>query len=328
MYAISALGQHKETKDSQEPAASIAEPRELSKEEYALVKAEFIDLAITEDPKVALSKLREQIKTDEALLRSCHSLMHEIGRQAYEKYGSFAEAIKYSDEICNSGYLHGIIEAHFYQSPDVWTAMQKVCDPYPEGKFLSWECYHGVGHGLMYYSENDLPSSLAMCGSYGTYFAQSSCVNGVFMENFNSEQDLHKSKFLDPENPFYPCELQAPEHKGDCYLYAPTYYLSLHTNDYSGALSWCQDAELLYRSSCARGVGTQAMKENINNPELVESVCLGGSKGQVDPCIMGMVDLYTNHHGSPEASKKLCLELSKANREACDLSVVSSSKLF
>lgn len=38
--------------------------------------------------------------------------------------------MKYQDEVCNSGYLHGIIEARFSRSDDVFADMKTMCDPY------------------------------------------------------------------------------------------------------------------------------------------------------------------------------------------------------
>ena len=87
---------------------------ELTNEEYEEVRSEFFALLNDVNPKSALIYLRERIKTDNALLRSCHALVHEIGHESYEKYGDFAKAMAYQDEICNSGYLHGVIESHFW----------------------------------------------------------------------------------------------------------------------------------------------------------------------------------------------------------------------
>ncbi len=305
------------------------ELRELSSEEYAKAKEEFLELMHTHDPKFALTELRERVKTDNALFRSCHALVHEIGHAAYEKYGDFAEAVRYQDEICNSGYLHGIIETHFSKSADVFTAMKTVCSPYPIGKYLSWECYHGVGHGVMYYTSNDLPKSLELCDRYESFFARTNCANGVFMENFNTDQKLHPSKFLKKSDPFYPCQEQASRHKDDCYLYAPTYYLSLHKNDYVGALKWCEGAELpSYQLICARGVGSQAIKENINTSKLVEEICMSHKSAQVGSCINGMVGLFINHYGSLEPARKLCEQLEPSNRQTCYFAIRLSSGLF
>ena len=55
--------------------------------------------------------------TRTTLCASCHDLVHEVGREAYKKYGDFSEAMKYQDEVCNSGYLHGYIESRFRRAP-------------------------------------------------------------------------------------------------------------------------------------------------------------------------------------------------------------------
>lgn len=304
------------------------EPEALSREAYVGARNEFLELMRARDPAFALAVLRERVKTDNALLRSCHVMAHEIGRAAYETYGDFGEAMKYQDEICNSGYLHGIIESYFSRSDDVFRAMQTVCDPYPRGKYLSWECYHGTGHGAMFYTDNDLPKSLALCDGHESSFARSACTNGVFMENFNTDQKLHPSLFLKAADPFYPCAEQNARHKADCYLYAPTYYLSLHQNDYTGALRWCEAAEHSFQSICTKGVGIHMMKENINVPKLVEEICMKNEADQVVPCIDGMVYLFILHHGSLDPARTLCKQLEYSNRQACYAAIQSSAGLF
>ncbi len=157
---------------SEEGEASNEEAAgELPDERYEEIKGNYLALVRDEDPGVALGQLREEIETDDALARSCHDLVHEVGREAYKKYGDFSEAMKYQDEVCNSGFLHGIIEARFSESDDVFADMRTMCDQYPPESYLSWQCYHGVGHGVMYYTANDLPRSLEMCDAFGSSFA-------------------------------------------------------------------------------------------------------------------------------------------------------------
>jgi plastocyanin len=295
---------------------------------YEKKKDELVALMKRENPRVALDRLRTVIEKDDALSRSCHSLVHKIGREAYREYGDVGEAMKYRDEVCNSGYLHGIIETKFSESEDVFSDMKTMCDGYREGGFLSWQCNHGLGHGVMFYTANDLPRSLEMCDRLGEPFASSNCANGVFMENFNADQKLHLSEFLKEEDPFYPCMKQAERHKTDCFMYAPTYFLSLHENDYAGALRWCEGAEAGLEEACAYGVGTQTMKENLNDPEFVESICMSGAPEQTEPCVEGMAALYVSHEGSLEPARGLCARLEPGNRLACYDTVRAHSSLF
>lgn len=317
--------QGESTSTSGDGRSSGGDPEEPRYEEK---KDELLALMKKENPRVALERLRAEIETDDALSRSCHSLVHEIGREAYREYGDVGEAMKYRDEVCNSGYLHGIIETRFSESEDVFSDMQTMCDEYREGSFLSWQCNHGLGHGVMFYTANDLPRSLDMCDALGNSFASSNCANGVFMENFNADQKLHLSEFLKEEDPFYPCMKQAERYKTDCYAYAPTYFLSLHQDDYAGALEWCRGAEAGFEAVCAYGVGTQTMKENLNDPEFVESTCMGGEPEQREPCVQGMTALYISHEGALEPARGLCAKLEPSNRGACYGTVEAHSSLF
>ncbi|HLL40881.1 MAG TPA: cupredoxin domain-containing protein [Rubrobacteraceae bacterium] len=310
-----------------EPAPG-EEDGQLAEGRYEEVKGDYVALVRDEDPRAALSRMRGEIETDDALARSCHALVHDIGRESYRKYEDFGEAMKYQDEICNSGYLHGIIEARFSESEDVFADMETMCDEYPLRSTLSWQCYHGLGHGVMYYTANDLPRSLEMCDAFDSDFARSTCSNGLFMENFSADQKLHLSEYLKESDPLYPCAEQAERHKPNCYVYAPTYFLSLNQEDYAGALESCNGAEGRFQRTCAGGVGAQAMKENINDPKLVESACKDGSPQQVEPCVKGMMSLYINHHGSTGPARELCGRLEDSNQQACYGSIESHDRLF
>jgi hypothetical protein len=70
------------------------------------------------------------------------------------------------------------------------------------------------------------------------------------------------------------------------------------------------------------------MKENLNDPKRVESVCMGGGPQQTAPCVEGMVDLYINHHGSLEPARALCGRLERPNRPACYNAVKVRASLF
>ncbi len=289
----------------------------LSAEDYTKNVAELVEIVEKSNPRVALEELRKRADSNPSILRACHTLIHEIGHTAYKKYGDFGEAMKYHDSYCNSGYVHGVIEGHFTKDKDIYQEMNTLCKDYPAGKFARAQCYHGMGHGLMYFTDNDLPKSLELCNSYTDSSAQSNCTWGVFMENFSANPSLHPSQYINPEDPLYPCPEQTFSTKRDCYLWAPTYYLGLHLNDYAGALAWCKTAELFYQETCATGVGGQTMRENTGNPKLVENLCMQGDPDQVAPCVDGMIRIYISHFGSLAPARKLCDQLLPSNKQTC-----------
>lgn len=300
----------------------------LSWDEYVSVKDIYVARLLKNDPLVVLASLREDIKKDSRLAHSCHVIVHELGHAAYETYGSFSDAMRYQDELCNSGYLHGIIESVFSETKDLTTTISTICTASTTSKYKRYQCYHGVGHGVMFFTENDLPASLKLCESYNDIFAVSSCVNGVFMENFNVDQGAHISKYIDEHNPMYPCTVQAIAYKADCYLYPAVYYLYIHKNDYKGALKACESAEAPYRLTCATGVGSQAIKDNINNPRVAERLCMSNRLYQIQPCITGMSMLYVNHFGSTTPAVAMCQELLFFNKGTCLRAVEAQRELF
>jgi hypothetical protein len=311
------------------PAGSaMSAAARLTPGEYDRAAAEFIAILNRDGARAALAVLRARAETDDGLMRSCHPLAHELGRAAYARHGDFAEALAQKDEICNSGYMHGVIEAHFAGLGDAVAGLKTLCDAYEPGSYDAWECYHGAGHGVMYFTDNDLPASLLLCKRYASSFASETCMNGVFMENFATDQKDHLSKYLKPEDPFYPCGDMSGSAKSHCYLYAPTYYLSLHPDDYAGALAWCRGAETGFHDTCVMGVGSQAIKENMNRPATAEAACDAGDPDQREPCISGMAGLAVNHFGAAEPALEMCGALKPANRRVCEDTVAGTARLF
>ena len=314
-----------ETKGS---ASSAGRSEEPVGERYGEVKDTLVALVRDEDPKVALDRLWDETEANDAILDSCHPLVHEIGRAAYEKYGDVGKALKYQDEGCEAGYFHGVIESRLSESDDVFADMKTMCDPYPRGGFVSWQCYHGLGHGVMFYTANDLPRSLEMCDAFRNSSMRFACANGVFMENFNADQKLHLSAYLKEDDPFYPCREQAERHKQNCYNFAPYYWLTLNENDYAGALEWCEGAEAGYGSSCAKGVGLKTMRRHISDPKFVESTCAKGKPEQIAPCIEGMAAMYISHHSSLGPARTLCERLEAPNQPACRAEIAAQSSFY
>jgi hypothetical protein len=128
--------------------------------------------------------------------------------------------------------------------------------------------------------------------------------------------------------PSIPVRSSPERHKPDCYLYAPTYFLNLNHDDYAAALDWCEGAKTSYESTCARGVGGETMKENMNDPKFVETTCMSSGPEKVASCIEGMVGLYINHCSSGEPATELCAELQPSNRRTCYITVQAYAGLF
>jgi hypothetical protein len=299
------------------PTSSVADP-------YTKNLNELLKLVDDQDPRMALAELQHRMDTDSYMFQNCHAMAHEIGHEAYKKYNDFVTALSYEDVTCSDGYLHGIIEERFSNVTDIYGEMKKVCAGYTKGLD---RCYHGVGHGVMYYTANDLPRALQICKTYKG-FAQKRCNEGVFMENFISGSKEHPSKYLDPKNITYPCPEQSLGYKDFCYFYVPYYFLHLHNYDYTAAAAWCSTVESGYVSTCVRGVGSIAMKYHIKDPKYVEAICDTSVPSAHSACISGMVSYYLTFTSNLAEVSKMCTLLEPANKIFCDNAVKQRENKF
>ncbi len=320
-FAVSLSNGHEQKKNP-----LVSTPLTIS--QYRTFHDELIVMVNEQNPRVALEYLQKTSSSNPSLQRSCHSLVHAIGRATYLRYGDFAKAMSYRNEECNSGFLHGVIEEALAKSPDPLQNIKNLCNSYTGETYLSWECYHGIGHGLMLVMDNDLPRSLLYCKEFQTHFMQDNCANGVFMENFNTDQKIHVSHYLDPRDPFVPCETQPSEFQQVCYVYAPVYYLSLFPNQYDKALSWCLAAKNGNRDACISGVGSQMMKEQLYNTSIIEGECDKAQFGSRGACIAGAATLMANNYGRTDEAMAFCETLSFFNKRSCLAALNGMSGIF
>ena len=148
------------------------------------------------------------------------------------------------------------------------------------------------------------------------------------MENFNSDPKLHQSQYLTPDDRLYFCGQQSKKNKWNCYYYVPVYYLSLHPNDYLGILNLCKSVEGFFVKACIAGVSGQAINENIDEPKIVEEICMSLQADLRATCISGMVSMYINHFGSIDSAGKLCEGFKLENRNTCYPTVKNKSLQF
>lgn len=303
-------------------------PEPMSLEDYRRVESEFVSILKERGAGAALAELRRRVAAEPDVVRECHSIAHTLGHEAYAAAGDFGAALLQADGICNSGFFHGVIEAHFAGVEDVAAAARTVCAAYPSGTYPGWQCRHGVGHGLMFSTENDLPGSIALCEGFEDAAARDGCVNGVYMENFNVERKLHPSAYLKEDDPSFPCGEPGTAHKSECYNYAPVFYLALHPGRYAEALAWCGRVEEGFRPTCAAGVGAQALKEHLDDPALVERACGKGGAEASRHCVRGMATQAAFHYGALEPARALCAGLKRGNRASCEAGLKGFEAMF
>ncbi len=295
-------------------------PADPARSLYQGVRDPLVATVEREGPEAALALLRQRI-ADPAVAGICHALVHEVGQAARAKLGT-DEALRTDDDICGSGYTHGIIETSFAEMGDPAVASKTFCPP------KQAKCFHGLGHGLMFALANDVPRSIALCDALAERSDRIQCAEGVFMENFNTDESVHRTAYLRTDDPFFPCRDQAEPYKGVCAFYAPRYYVRLHPQAYKEALAWCATLPKGPADGCAKGVGSVTAKQHINDPLLAQDVCEGGAADQVGYCVQGAVSYVIVHHASVAKGQEFCDALHDEHRAGCERVLQESEPFF
>lgn len=290
----------------------------------------YVGLARSSDPRAAIDALEQASKDDPRTSAFCHDILHAVGKASYEEYGGFADAVVFQKDFCNSGYIHGLIEAYFQSDADPLGNLGGLCQsahasPTP---FESWQCNHGIGHGFMYFTGGDLDKSLKLCGDNLPWGADSACRNGAYMEVFNSERLAKEGSFVADGDPLSTCAKQSRD-KRDCYGYVPTYYAQTPGIGLSDMFAKCRAAGYDEGLACIEGIGSETMKRNMGDVEGVFALCdLAGSRAERTACARGAVGIYMNQNGSYSSGIELCPIVPQAYKELCDETVEARYSFF
>ncbi len=287
---------------------------------FSLVEAQIESLVKNKGAREAIDYLDVTVKADPELEDVCHGLSHVIGDAAYARYG-LEGAMRYDTDICGSGFIHGIIETYMAELDDVTQTVADFC-PRTSGR-----CFHGIGHGLMDRSHNDVPGSLALCDTIPDKANAIQCAEGVFMENVEADPVVHPTKYLKDDDSFFPCRGRSKVHEGVCAFYAPRHFLRFHPKDYEATMDWCETLPEGPRDACIKGVGDIAMKQNIQKPLLVEELCGYANAERQKYCIEGLVSYYIVHHASAKKAGELCPSLREEHQASCR-KVVAESVMY
>ena len=164
---------------------------------------------------------------DPELRRDCHPVVHAVGRETYRLKGNIHDSFLACDQTCHSGCYHGSVErflrgdalySQVDQHPSAAELKKKAliaCDPDVPVRFR-FQCLHGLGHAIMFFSRYQLTQSLEVCDVLADAWSQNSCYGGVFMENvFNATPE---TRDLSPIDYHYPCNKLSAKYRGECYV--------------------------------------------------------------------------------------------------------------
>ncbi len=275
-------------------------PKEQIMVRYESAKNELEGIVISRGPRAALDRLTFIATSDTELAGLCHGLSHEVGHIAHMAIG-FTQALEVQDDVCGSGYVHGVIETELEDHvEDYETHFTTLCASHDPS------CFHGLGHGLMYVTQNNLPKSLQLCSTFSLLFQYIKCAEGVFMENFQADSVVHPSQYLFPEDPYRICHDRPEIEKGVCTFYFPRYYLRIHPEAFSDLFSFCNTLPQQSAVICIKGAGSAAMKLSILEPKKALTTCMLLPQDQRSFCVEGLLSYLIVHYGSTGPARNFC----------------------
>ena len=270
-------------------------------------------------PTKALSTLATDSTTIPAVRADCHQIVHSVGHAALAYYHDNAgEALAHGAMTCNSGYYHGVIELSISGKPrnQIVPIVRKLCSNPSVNKnnFLLYQCVHGLGHGLMIYSGDDLPYSLKICDKLTTSFDQVSCTGGVFMQNLDT--GMIASRFVKPHDPIYPCTIVSQKHKYYCYLQVTERILQVVGYDWNKVAAWCRKSEKGWVATCFQSMGRDASGSTNYHAAQTLAVCAraGDMTGE---CIYGAARDYGNNYAGGKEASDFCKLADATYRSRC-----------
>jgi Cytochrome C oxidase, cbb3-type, subunit III len=290
--------------------------------DYDCFKQAFGNLAYQDGPQAALSRLAGYMQTNKVVSSGCHQIAHEIGHAGYARFhDNAAQALAHGSMTCWSGYYHGVIERAFGGVPrsKVTSIARHLCSGKAIRKtyFLAYQCVHGLGHGLMIYSLNDLPYSLRVCDQLATAWDQSSCTGGVFMQNFlPGPMQIAPTKWLKKKDLLYPCDVVKRRDKLYCYLMVTSRILPATGYNWRTAAAWCRRAEDGWVATCFQSLGRDASGFSVQSPRKIVQICRL-ARSMERECIYGGSRDLTSNDAGPARATKMCLLAPAATRSYC-----------
>ena len=271
----------------------------------------------------AFIDLKKRIISDDYIKEKCHPLVHVLGNVAVEKYPTVTEAYKYGDGFCASGYYHGVLEGVIRKidKGDLAKQMNNICEDIDGNKSDYFSCVHGLGHGAMAYSNNELFDALVLCDELDDDWKKISCYSGVFMENVIVDQKDHFTKYLKPDDLLYPCNAVDRKYMKACYEMQSSYILKIK-GDFGKVFEECEKADDGFRNSCYESIGRDASAHSIEYSEDITSatkdICyLGKSFWERNMCVFGAIKYFIYHYESPDQAIQLCNSLEMYLQSVC-----------
>ena len=292
---------------------------------FACYEQAFGNMAYRSGPKLALGLLSRLLdKNVPAVRDDCHTITHLIGSATLARFhGDAAAAMGQGSMMCGSGYYHGLIEYALEGTTSEQQLVRKVrvmCSDHAAlaTTFLLYQCVHGLGHGLMIFSGDDLPWALSICSKLDGTWSEQSCSGGVFMQNFNPPSKLSPfhSTFVRTKDLLYPCDWVKVKYKYYCYLQVTEHILQATRYNWEKAASTCAEAPRPWNHICFQSFGRDASGASEYRPAAADRLCDLTGSGMAD-CVYGAARDFADNDANGNRAAHFCELVPSSLRGYC-----------
>lgn len=303
---------------------------------FSAIRAFFVSLAQKDGGVYAFEVLKRATLPPNTDL---HLMGHAVGDELYKQDG--LEGIKYCTQDFRNACSHSIVVgALLADGLSVFDKVNDICHKAPGGSGAYTMCFHGFGHGVLAYTNYEVPEAVKLCEKVGTkeYNNEeaSQCIGGIVMEMNQGINDpatwaTKKDKYLAKDDPLRLCKADyMPEDaKVLCYSYITPYIFdaagAINGNPspdmYPKSFAYCDEVENdVQRYACYGGLGKEfivlsqdrdirKMEDTPDkNLKLTASWCDLAAKDEAKKaCTESVIDsLFWGGENNPTVSVRYC----------------------
>jgi hypothetical protein len=261
---------------------------------------------------------------DAEIRRDCHPIVHSVGRETYRIKGNIHDSFNACDQTCHSGCYHGSVE-RFLRGDNIYAEINKhpstaelkqkaaiACDPKIAVRYR-FQCLHGLGHALLYFSAYKLVPSLEVCDVLPEDWGRASCYGGVFMENvFNSTPE---TRDLSPTDVHYPCNKIDKKYRSECYVMQTSRMTEMGLST-EKIFQECAKAEE-FNVQCATSVGRDLSNDvRLGNSRSTAEKCELAVGESRSACVRGVIYALIDNTWDGRYALPFCAALSQESDQA------------
>lgn len=330
----------------------------LSEMSFDQLKKYFTDLANQKGAKQAFEVLKTENLPPNTDL---HLLGHVVGDVLYKQQG--IAGIRICTEEFRNACSHSVVVGLFSEKGEAaLPQITQACKQAPGGGGAYTMCFHGLGHGILAYTDYDLEKAISICQKTGGQAESAQCTSGTIMEIISGGDhdkplwSRQRQKYLSKDNPFYPCSADFMPEVGKhlCYNYlTPHLWEAVGADinrpvesDFSKSFALCNlmpEKDLQYQSDCFGGFGkeftTLAQNKDIRKIDtmsdeqflkVVNWCSIADDIAGVDACLLqALSSIFWGGENDRSASIRFCQVMADADyQKNCFLNLIGQVSFY